>query len=65
MPPNPWPAVPEGECVSENQDGISTSQPDGSSRHNLYDSPNFEQPMIQSGDWQQRPPTRKLRNWST
>jgi hypothetical protein len=56
--------VPEGECVSENQDGISTSQPDGNSFHNLYDTGD-KRPMIQSGDWQVRQNYHRPRDRST
>lgn len=51
MPDN-FPAVPQGECRTENPDGVS--QTEGfRSDHNLYDRGDAR-PMIQSGDWQVR-----------
>ena len=56
MPPDPWPPVPEGECRTENPDGVSIGD-----FHNLYDTAD-KRPAIQSGDWQTRPPAVRERD---
>jgi len=58
MPPNPWPPVPEGDCRTENPDGVSFAD---SNRHSLYDTAD-RRPPIQSGDWQVYPPPHRARD---
>lgn len=61
MAANPFPAVPEGECISETPDGIQSSEGPNGGHHNLYDEGD-KRPAIQSGDWQVRQPAHRPRD---
>ncbi len=54
--PRPFPAVPEGNCRTEDPDGVNFGE-----THNLYDTAD-RRPAIQSGDWQVRQPAMRPRD---
>ena len=56
----PFPPVPEGECRTEQPDGVLQSTGD-TSRHNLYDTAD-KRPAINSGDWQAHPAAYRPRD---
>ncbi len=57
-----FPSVPDGECKTENPDGVGQTEGFATS-HNLYDTAD-QRPAIQSGDWQVRAPRHRVRDRS-
>ena len=58
---NPYPPIPDGECISETPDGVQHSTGPNGGFHNLYDTPD-KRPAIQGGDWQVRQPPHRPRD---